>query len=88
MDQACDFLDVRNGPCDIRSMRTGHEPRLLRQQSLQLIDRAVRVLAIRSTPPFHLQARPLRNPQPSGAVGLMVQLGQNQLVARPELKGR
>lgn len=88
MDQTRNLLDIRDGPRDIRGMRTSHDPRFFRQQSLQLVEATHRVLGVRSGPPFHLQAQPLRNSQPRGAVGLMVQLGQDQLVAGLELEGR
>lgn len=69
-------------------MRTGHDPRLLRQKTLQLIDTTDRILRIRSTPPFHLQAQSLSDSQPSGAVSLMIQFRQNQLIPRLEVKRR
>lgn len=88
MNQPSNLLNIRNSPRKIRHMRTSHDPGFVRQQTLQLVEITDRIFRICRPPPSHLETQSLGDSNPSGRVGFMVQLGQNQFVAGVELQSR
>lgn len=80
-------LHIRNRPRNIRRMRTSHHSRPLRHQPPQLVRIADGIRSIRRSPPLHGQIQPLRDPLPRSRVGLVVEFGENELVAGLEVKG-
>lgn len=80
------LLHPGDGAGDIRRMGTSHQLRLVGQQRLQLVKITHGVGCVSSRPPFHRQSEPLRCANPCRRVGFVVQLRQDQLVARLEVQ--
>lgn len=92
--QGRDPLQIMNRPQHIRRMRARHQPCLFAQQALQpprREPRAERLLLFPflwgRPPPLHDQGLPLGEVEPRRDVGLVIDGGEDELVARPEDEG-
>lgn len=81
-------LDIHDGSEQIRRMRTRHQAGLLRQQWLQVVGIADGVDRVAGGPELHLQTQALGDADPGRRVGLVVELGHDDLVAGLELECR
>lgn len=81
-----DGLDVVDGAQDVARVGAGNQPGLVRQQGLEVLGQELRAgLALRLPPPDD-EALALGQVQPRLDVGLVVEDGDDNLVAGPELE--